>query len=468
MQSGASWPRAELEEAGYAIDSNECKRCEGGNIEDAMHRCWTCPANDDIPACVRTQSMARRAKLDHEALPCVWLRGVLPASWARVPEPPEEEDITDTGEVHLHRIHWQSIVIGAGDASGGQCSADARFRRIGWGTCILDVSQGVSDGHLETWRTVASQAGNLGGRRQTVNRGETRAFLAFLQLTRGAEFALYICDSEVVRRGHARLLQGHWPKSNVDLWRDVDQELKGRAVAIAKVESHLTFEEAGHKGVPFLHVYGNAMADVLAGAAAEQAALPPGVAEGVTWGESIVSSIRSRLAAVFLDVAQKDPRAKPPTDKERKVAVSKMKRMAHKSEHTIRFESRHLSCSTCRSRVSKRLAAQFLESPCIPGTNCADTVVDSRLARGTRTVHDSHLLYYRDDLQVHWCGLCGSYSLERLLALAEPCSRRMSRGCRDTVSRIRRGLLPGSSRAAVAFNSSKPQYSGRSSRASTL
>ena len=91
----------------------------------------------------------RRALKDSAATPCLWHRGQIPASWARVPPPVAEDVITNLGHYELARVHWNGIVFGAGDASGGESTSDARFRRIGWSALVLNCSAGVADSHLD-------------------------------------------------------------------------------------------------------------------------------------------------------------------------------------------------------------------------------------------------------------------------------------------------------------------------------
>ena len=272
---------------------------------------------------------------------------------------------------------------------------------------------------------------------------------------------MYIADSDVVMKGFERIRRGQWPRSNLDLWVAIKKESANRKVALVKVESHMELSDAMLRKVPFLHVFANKQADALAGAMAEEAALQPGVIEGVRWGEAITASVRTRLAAVYLDAAEKDKRAKELTPKEKKVTEGKLKRKAKLSQHQIRFEQGHVRCLRCSSRVVKASASKFLESQCIPGSLQVDTVIDSRLARGAQEVHASHLLYVRRDLGVHWCGLCGCHSIEMLRNLAKPCKRRLRRGGRNAIIRIRKNLLPGSSRAALAHNRARPDFKSR-------
>eukprot|EP00969_Alexandrium_andersonii_P184245 8140562-Alexandrium_andersonii.AAC.1 len=79
--SGSCWTQARRFEAGLT-DSPTCPRC-GKEPETLEHRYWGCECNKALAASdvQRTQQLCERARRDCGRFPCLWLRGIAPASW---------------------------------------------------------------------------------------------------------------------------------------------------------------------------------------------------------------------------------------------------------------------------------------------------------------------------------------------------------------------------------------------------
>ena len=302
-----------------------------------------------------------------------------------------------------------------------------------------------------SYPTIAT--GALPGKSQTINRGELFAFLRFLVGTRGFGRALYIVDSSYVVKGVRRCLSGKGHSSNVDLWRDVSQELRGREVSCFKVESHMTVAEVLIRRVPAGAYLANLMADGAAARAAEGCQLPYGEVEGLRWGESLVGAVRSRLAATFLSAVELDPRApQPPTDGQ-VVDRRSLKGRIAASVHVIERRGRTLVCSSCHGRSPVAGSRAWLASPCVTGERTQDSTRGVAVRVGHQTVHSSHSHSFHEGLALHYCAICGaiartSTSTSLLKGLARPCKGFTSRAGRSALRCIIQGRLPSSLHAA--------------------
>ena len=251
--------------------------------ETAFHRHWECKANDDmgrehVKASAWVKQLAKGGEL---ACPAYWRRGITPASWVAAEAPPAAPEAMETGVFKC----GESAVARA-DGSGGPDSSDKRLRRLAWACALLTDVGSCEQIPALTW----SRAGALGGTCQaqmTVPRAELCAVCELLE--RLAEWLegdgsgvtkvvrLYSDASTVVDRWpdpDRRLRQGE----NGELW---DRACRARArvksggceLHVLKVRAHQDLRaQAAVKTAWFsASVYGNAVADVLADKAADEA-----------------------------------------------------------------------------------------------------------------------------------------------------------------------------------------------------
>ena len=75
-------------------------------------------------------------------------------------------------------------------------------------------------------------------------------------------------------------------------------------------------------------------------------------------------------------------------------------------------------------------------------------------------VHESHLVreFLCEDWGCWYCIKCGCISYSSLRFLAQPCRQHLSRAGRENLGRLRRGLMPGSSKRALAYNTGKASF----------
>ena len=127
------------------------------------------------------------------------------------------------------------------------------------------------------------------------------------------------------------------------------------------------------------------------------------------------------------------------------------------------FQGSRVVCKVCGCSVPVRKRRNLLYRPCkaaaapAPG---APAAAAGPLV-GLREVHPSHAAEYHPELRFHFCASCGAVAHDHLRALAEPCPPCAKRAGRDALARIRKGLLPGNSKRAIAFNRSKALFKGR-------
>ena len=150
--TGGTWSREWAANAGIPLDTDLCARC-GKAAETDLHRCWTCPANDELPECKSFASMKSKALSEAEDNPALWLRGILPSDWVKVPPVPEVPEYFDWNPVP-DPTYWnpvpdptwafENIMYGGGDAAGTAGLRIQNLQRIAWAYVVMDCSSGAS------------------------------------------------------------------------------------------------------------------------------------------------------------------------------------------------------------------------------------------------------------------------------------------------------------------------------------
>jgi len=134
---GGAWTAERRAEAGF-VDQDDsgacCERC-GHEVETDFHRTWGCACNVGSRAYEASQVHVARAQVEHEAVPCFWLRGLVPKRWTEVSPPVEEEQWAIAGSpdgvLALGTgTHSQPLYL-FGDASGGSDYLHPALRRVG-------------------------------------------------------------------------------------------------------------------------------------------------------------------------------------------------------------------------------------------------------------------------------------------------------------------------------------------------
>ena len=394
----------------------------------------------------------RAAQVHASEWPCFWLRGLIPRSWTQVPEPPEEAPLWRMGVLPSLPSIWAF-----GDASGGKESSDPRLRRIGWAyTTQSAPAEATRPRPPMQGRAAAGAYGGLPGSKQTINRGDLQALL---QLANDFEGDIdYVTDSAYVCRGMERLATKRLPNSHKDLWRALRSLLRGRRVACHKVESHMDMARLHCLGAPFQWYLGNAEADALADLAANLVSLGLNHTRRVQAIDRMAFLIRARAVATLLHAAEVDPHTWAPRNARQ--AGPSLEAACRSSQHMAHGKGRSWSCGTCGQKVAmrKRKLLAWLATPCVAPSSCpfAPEVTrvqgPSAIQVGHQTIDRSHAVIRDKGLDLWACTTCGASGRERLEALARPCPGFLSRYGADALNRINKGLLPGASAAARAFN----------------
>eukprot|EP00959_Pyramimonas_sp_CCMP1952_P033912 711541-Pyramimonas_sp.AAC.1 len=82
VMTGASWTRSRISTLSSSnLDTSDCQRCKCGLDETDLHRSWSCSCNELFSSV--SANLRNRAHQDYETLPCLWLRGILPAPWTK-------------------------------------------------------------------------------------------------------------------------------------------------------------------------------------------------------------------------------------------------------------------------------------------------------------------------------------------------------------------------------------------------
>ena len=131
------------------------------------------------------------------------------------------------------------------------------------------------------------------------------------------------------------------------------------------------------------------------------------------------------------------------------------------SEHDVVGHLDSVTCNRCGQRALHRAAflKRCLKSPCLAGHRVilpdgthrvAPVPGQGRLRH--QTTHPSHNCTFDPILDTWICLTCGFYGSDVFKLIAQPCTGAANQAGRDNLSRVDRGLMPGSSKAARDFN----------------
>ncbi|CAK0841289.1 unnamed protein product, partial [Prorocentrum cordatum] len=168
-----------------------CRQASRAIAGKGFGRCLTTTLallmGDDDPglALPRQLGLLDKAVEGHEAVPCLWLTGLPPASWTRHTYPEGAADFV------RHAGCWDEVerprgpdgfLDVFGDGSGGGHSGDPKLRQCGVGVTIMRT---FAERENDAPTRVAGILAGLPGPKQTVPSVELWAFLLALRVTRG-------------------------------------------------------------------------------------------------------------------------------------------------------------------------------------------------------------------------------------------------------------------------------------------
>ena len=277
-----------------------CDRC-GADMETPEHRYYDCPANasivgeEELRWLQKSQWLVEKAKSRAAPDRLLWCRGVLPfnRSGRLAFEGPEEEaKLPFQWAVGSKLPASQQGKEGCSlytDGSGGGVTPLPCLRRAGSGAVWFgQTSEGRADMSPVGWSKIGAVAAAVPGR-QTVPRAEVWAGVAAAEIEaagRGRKMHSWVVDARYVQTGVASLVlaPGHQKSSlgkdfgarvNNDLWQEVETSVQSGCLPLATwMKSHQTLEEVARGSLAIEDYMGNALADALAGVAAEVAQVP--------------------------------------------------------------------------------------------------------------------------------------------------------------------------------------------------
>ncbi len=221
---GAIWDYARQASAKQPPCTPTCQHC-GQAAADWHHQVYVCPftLQSKVKDINDTNYLCPEATAN-DAAQCLYLRGLVPATWNTVEPPPDLPAVDRGGAFRLlqpgdygympltwldpsgdGRLELPPQAYGGTDGSGGSHGKDPRIRRCSWSLIVCAI-----DGTPFAW-----QSGPLPGRQQTVPRAELHALVQAFACTKGD--LILTTDSEYVFKGYHR--GPRWRHaSNADLW----------------------------------------------------------------------------------------------------------------------------------------------------------------------------------------------------------------------------------------------------------
>ena len=285
-----------------------CRRCSLGVIDSFIHRYFECPHNcgpsaHALPWIHSTSWVIAKGRACDFTPNCLWSRGMLPwsMSGSLVP-PPVSLQSGVLGEQNLSDCSYHLFT----DGSGGPRWVHPTLSQAGAGSVSLGFFGGVHE--PECLASVGFLRSSTLGR-QSVPRSELSSPLSWLDFVRSAGVqqcnhqswhsdALYVTrgadpDINLIGRSHLE------SASNGDLWSPLYQALSaGSLPSPSKVQGHATIAQVTQGEVSWLEYWGNGIADILAGQAAEALIPPSPLFQQLERNETLVFCLTMRLASV--------------------------------------------------------------------------------------------------------------------------------------------------------------------------
>ena len=200
----------------------------------------------------------------------------------------------------------------------------------------------------------------------------------------------------------------------------------------------------------------NFAADIIAGEAAERVDAGLSAETRVKHADRTAAAVQERLCAILQDVANKDKREDIKPKPKRNKEMHNDHILFAQTTHTVIQAEGQLRCSTCGTVAGRtmRVKKRWLKAECNKlhhlSMATARAAVDPVIIN--LQIHPSHRCLYMTDSSTWVCTTCGMIGREVLEGLSRPCIGVMKSRGSDNWSRIQKGLAPGESRWAKAFN----------------
>ena len=200
---------------------------------------------------------------------------------------------------------------------------------------------------------------------------------------------------------------------------------------------------------------GNVQADVLADAAADEARVDIQTREEVSRKQGHAAMLLRHNSLILANVLEVDPRARPPRAPPARRAT--LEELCADSAHTTARWGKALRCITCREVCVSRTAQRrrWLLSPCRGdplAPQCVGAAARAPVHVGNATIAASHDAVFLAHCGFWICLACGGEGSEQLRHLSGECKGQATDAGRAALSRAQRGLAPGATARARAFN----------------
>ena len=433
--AAATWPLERVNEC-YPEVSSVCPRCLN-EPETDFHTYWSCPCNGDIEdkEVVDTQCLIPEARNNYNNMPCLWLRGILPAACTTAPDISAfDRKLCLEGPVPRSGF-WPSGKY-YGDGSGGEFSAFPTLRQCGVSVVSMNGTELAYGIHYR-----------LPGTIQTVPRAELSALATLVEMVSEDAHITYICDNLPMVKMYGRGREACTRFLNFDLWDIVFGNIARKHITIEVkwMPSHL--DTMPHKERPEwvteLDIIGNAKADELADFPTKYTsqARDLNIINEVIRHTHLVRRIQARLACILCNLpsrAKVKRIVKPPR------RVSSLDELITVSQHAIANHNGFLRCAMCKQGTSckNKDVRGFVSSPCVPiigHSHCSVRLLSVRRI-GSKITHPSHALFsYRGLI---YCQACGYMANKMIRELSKPCTRVKTAHAERVLDCISKDRLP--------------------------
>ena len=303
-----------------------------------------------------------------------------------------------------------------GDASGGIFSSMPRIRRIGCGIVQIDA----------TGELIWGQHFNLPGNIQTVPRGELYVLLYMVERLEPFANVTYVTDNQKVSETYQKGKEAALKSTNCDLFREIFRliEINFLKVHVRWMPSHLKDEDEHPEGVSLLDVKGNRLADVQAGKAAHDHAVPVNISSTHIYYFSLTRKIQKRLVDIITSLPHRTKLPKPPRPFSPPELDPSIDDLMELTQHVPFLHDGRISCARCMNSLpsSGITTKHWLKTPCNAIASGKDKPVrlhHSTIQIGHLSTHPTHsLTVYRGIL---FCNRCGSRGIVKLRNLARQC-----------------------------------------------
>jgi len=351
--SAAVWPAARVHMINPSFSSC-CPRCSAV-AETCLHTYWECPGNGNIDHqyVIDTQYLCNRAIANAVALPCLWLRGILPDHFTQVEKAHEPSIMLSITIVSPENVIWNSGTY-YGDASGGIHTQYPKLRRVGVGLARINPDNTLS----------FAIHSNLPGAVQTVGRGETFSLVLLMrEIVVGAQVD-FVTDNENVSKtfnaGHSHSLSS----CNCDLFDEIFKLMVSKSIRlnVRWMPSHVADPSLLPLGVSISDWEGNKFADKYAGVAAAAVQLPPAITIGPIHYINLVKKVQRRLAIIIISLPNRKSDRVPSV----KVPKESLESLISASSHDVRRSAHRVNCIACLSSfaIIDSSLRPWLSAPC--------------------------------------------------------------------------------------------------------